>query len=275
VKRLLDVVIASLLILFLSPLLLVVSVWIKLTSRGPVLYKQKRIGRYGRPFAIFKFRTMYQGADRCGPSVTASDDDRITPVGRILRDNKIDELPQLFNVVRGEMSLVGPRPQVPRFVEHFEPELREIVLRVRPGITGSTSLYFRHEERLLTDQEDREGFYIRHILPVKLRMDADYVLARSLRADLGVLIETLRLFSLALLRRIFRLQSGEPYVIPWQEQGNPPAAAPTHFIPLERLDTKVHAIVGEAHNGNGKEHRLEPERREVSYDTGEEHRHRA
>jgi len=174
VKRLLDVGIAALLILFLSPLLIVVSLWVMLTSPGPVLYKQKRIGRNGRPFSIFKFRTMRQDADRCGPSVTASDDDRITPVGRILRDNKIDELPQLFNVVRGEMSLVGPRPEPLRYVAQYD-ERQRLRLIVKPGLTGPAQVAGRgwldFEQRLILELE-----YIQHY---------------SLRKDFSIICRTI------------------------------------------------------------------------------------
>ena len=167
---------------------------VALTSPGPVFYRQERVGRGGKIFQIWKLRTMFlaapSNAGQAEPLVTAQDDPRITPLGRHLRSWKLDELPQLFNVLRGDMSLVGPRPQVPRFVDRFDPGLRRIVLSVRPGITGPTALFFRHEEFLLSGQPNREQFYLSQIMPVKLQMDAEYVCRRSLGFDLQVLADT-------------------------------------------------------------------------------------
>lgn len=191
-SRLRDCAAAVCLLLLGAPVLLWTALAVKISSPGPVFYRQERVGRGGRLFQIWKFRTMAVSAS-AGPSVTAQDDPRITPLGRHLRSWKLDELPQLFNVLRGEMSLVGPRPQVPRFVDCFDPELRRIALSVRPGMTGPAALYFRHEEFLLAGQADREGFYVRHILPIKLQMDAEYVCRRSAAFDLQVLADTLRL----------------------------------------------------------------------------------
>ncbi len=205
-RRLMDIAVALALLVLLLPFFALICLLIVCTSPGLPIFRQKRVGRDGRLFHIYKFRTMHPNADQFGPSVTATDDPRITPIGRRLRDNKLDELPQLFNVLRGDMSLVGPRPQVPRFVEHFEPSLRPVVLAVRPGITGPTTLHFRHEERMLAAQDNREDYYIQRILPTKLAMDAQYVRTRSLRNDMRVLGETVRLFSMALVRR----------VLPWQ-----------------------------------------------------------
>lgn len=206
IRRLLDTGIALTLLILLSPVLILVSLLVLLTSRGFLLYRQKRVGLDGRLFEICKFRTMTAGADRHGPSVTSADDCRITPVGRFLRRSKLDELPQLWNVVKGDMSLVGPRPQVPRFVECFDPSLRQIVLHVRPGITGPTALHFRHEEALLADKTDRESYYIEQILPIKLEMDADYVRNRSLRSDMRILTQTAWMFSLAPVKRALSFQ---------------------------------------------------------------------
>lgn len=202
-RRLLDIFVSFLLLVTLSPIFLIVCAVIAVSSRGWPLYRQNRVGRDGRLFKIYKFRTMYVGADREGPSVTSADDSRVTSIGRRLRDHKLDELPQLLNVLLGDMSLVGPRPQVPHFVEHFDASLRHVVLAVRPGITGPTTLHFRHEEDLLADKPDREGYYIQQILPTKLVMDAHYVQNRSLAQDLCVLRETIWLFTLALARRLF------------------------------------------------------------------------
>lgn len=191
-RRGLDVGGSLLLLTVSAPVLLPAALAVKLSSPGPVFYRQERAGCGGRLFRIWKLRTMRLSAAD-GPLVTAQDDVRITPAGRRLRSWKLDELPQLFNVITGDMSLVGPRPQVPRFVDRFDPERRRIVLSVRPGITGPTALYFRHEEYLLAGQADWEQLYLARILPVKLGMDAEYVRARSLRGDLRVLADTLYL----------------------------------------------------------------------------------
>jgi lipopolysaccharide/colanic/teichoic acid biosynthesis glycosyltransferase len=200
-RRLLDLIISGFLILLLSPIFAYVCWRISRTSPGPVFFRQKRVGRDGQLFNIWKFRTMYVDADRQGPSVTSADDCRVTPIGRWLRDHKVDELPQLINVFTGDMSLVGPRPQVPRFVEHFDTSLRHVVLAVRPGITGPTTLHFRDEERLLADKPNREEYYIQQILPTKLAMDVHYVQTRRLYDDMRVLGETIKLFTIALGRK--------------------------------------------------------------------------
>ncbi len=200
-KRIFDLVISAALILILSLPLLIVAVLVKVTSPGKVFYVQRRVGLNGRYFNVFKFRTMVSDADRSGPLCTAADDDRITPFGRFLRNNKIDEIPQLFNVIRGEMSLVGPRPQVPRFVENFPPDLREVVLSVRPGVTGPTQLHYRDEETLLQDRADREAYYISVLLPRKCRMDYDYVVNRSATSDVAVLLKTAWVVVIGLARR--------------------------------------------------------------------------
>ncbi|MGI4787741.1 MAG: sugar transferase [Janthinobacterium lividum] len=191
-RRLLDFSAALFLLLLCAPVLFWAAIAVKLSTPGPVLYRQKRVGRGGRIFEIWKFRTMFTGP-QSGPCVTAQDDTRITPLGKYLRSWKLDELPQLFNVIRGEMSLVGPRPQVPRFVDCFDARLRRIILSVRPGMTGPTALYFRHEEFLLAGIADRECFYVKHLLPIKMQMDAEYVRIRTLRDDLGILADTLHL----------------------------------------------------------------------------------
>ncbi len=220
-RRSLDTGIALLILIVLSGLLLLVAVLVSCTSHGPLFYKQKRVGRGGKLFEIWKFRTMRPGSDRSGPSVTSADDDRITPVGRFLRNWKLDELPQLWNVVRGDMGLVGPRPQVPRFVDCFDPSLRSIVLHVRPGITGPTALHFRHEESLLANKDDREGFYIEQILPVKLEMDVEYVQNRTLRSDLRILTQTAWMFSVAPVKRVLQAKGRRRHHAP--SHGKPAA----------------------------------------------------
>ena len=206
-KRIFDLVVGSLLLAAFAPLLFLVAILIRRDSSGPALFRQIRIGRNNRPFFIYKFRTMYLDADQQGPQITAGDDPRVTPLGRSLRNCKIDELPQLLNVVRGEMSLVGPRPQVPRFVNAFSPEYRPIVLAVRPGITGPTQLTYRNEEVLLEGQQDREQYYIDKLLPNKCRMDVEYVLNRSVTYDVRVLCETTRIVVRGIYLRVRRRKS--------------------------------------------------------------------
>ncbi|CAD5372623.1 Undecaprenyl-phosphate galactosephosphotransferase [Rubrivivax sp. A210] len=194
-KRLFDLLGAALALLLLAPLLLAVAAWIRLDSPGPVFFRQERVGRHGVPFRIHKFRTMV--ADAGGLPLTVGADPRITRVGAYLRRTRLDELPQLIDVLIGRMSLVGPRPEVPRYVAHYPPGLRERALAVRPGITDPASLEFIDEAVLLAQAADPERQYIEVILPVKLRRAADYAERASLATDLGVLWRTLR----ALLRQ--------------------------------------------------------------------------
>lgn len=162
----------------------------KLDSRGPVFFRQERVGRNFRPFRIFKFRTMVVDAPRLGGQITSGHEDpRITRVGRFLRRWKLDELPQLFNVVCGDMSLVGPRPEVPRYVEMFRDEYKE-VLRVRPGITDLASIKFRDEASLLSGSADPEQTYVKEILPEKLALAREYVARASFGFDLRILFRT-------------------------------------------------------------------------------------
>jgi lipopolysaccharide/colanic/teichoic acid biosynthesis glycosyltransferase len=187
-KRALDLLISILGLLLLSPLLLLLALWIKLDSRGPVLYRGKRVGKDGRPFVMYKFRTMVLGAERTGPAVTYKDDPRITKAGRFLRRTKLDELPQFFNVLRGQMSLVGPRPEDPSYVAFYTPEQR-LVLSVKPGITGRTQLQYRDEASLL-DGEGVDEEYVTRLMPQKLKLDLEYVRTRSLLLDLRILWQT-------------------------------------------------------------------------------------
>ena len=194
-KRSLDFTAAALGLLLLSPLLLGVALLIRLDSRGPVFFRQVRVGRYGHPFRIFKFRTMSHApasAGAPGPQLTVAGDARVTRVGALLRRTKIDELPQLIDVLRGTMSLVGPRPEVPHYVQHYPPESRERVLSVRPGITDFASLRYRNENALLARASDPEREYVDVILPSKLRYALDYVDNASVAGDLRVLGLTLR-----------------------------------------------------------------------------------
>jgi lipopolysaccharide/colanic/teichoic acid biosynthesis glycosyltransferase len=190
-KRLFDLLGATLALLLLAPLLLAVAAAVKVDSRGPVFYRQERVGRHGVPFRIHKFRTMRHGAG--GLPLTVGADPRITRVGAFLRRTRIDELPQFIDVLLGRMSLVGPRPEVPRYVAHYPPGLRERVLAVRPGITDPASLAWIDEGSLLAGAADPEREYIEVILPAKLQRAAEYVERASLATDLAVLWRTLRL----------------------------------------------------------------------------------
>ena len=189
-KRFFDIVVSLLGILITSPILLVVSVLIKLTSKGPVFYKQERIGKDEKPFFILKFRTMVVNADQQGLKITVGGDKRITGVGKFLRKSKLDELPQLFNVFVGQMSLVGPRPEVAEYVSLYNDEQRK-VLSVRPGITDYASVCFRNENEILAEAEDPQKEYIEHIMPLKLRYNAKYIEEMSVWTDLKLIFFTL------------------------------------------------------------------------------------
>ena len=191
-KRMFDVAAALTGLVLLAPLFVVVAVWIRLDSPGPVFFRQERVGRGGVPFRIHKFRTMRVAAESPGPALTIGADPRITRAGAFLRRTKIDELPQLIDVLRGDMSIVGPRPEVPDFVAAYPPELRAKVLRVRPGITDPASLQFRDESTLLARAADPEREYRDVVLPAKLRLAADYVDQASLAGDLRLIASTLR-----------------------------------------------------------------------------------
>ncbi|HEY9025807.1 MAG TPA: sugar transferase [Burkholderiaceae bacterium] len=186
-KRLFDVVSACLGLLVFGLPMLLVALWIRLDSPGPVFFRQERVGRHGKLFRIHKFRTMTMDAEQRGPQLTVGADARVTRVGRVLRANRLDELPQFFDVLAGDMSLVGPRPDVPRYVERWPADLRERVLAVRPGITDPASLTFRDEATLLAQAADPEREYMDVILPRKLALAADYADRASLWTDLAVI----------------------------------------------------------------------------------------
>jgi lipopolysaccharide/colanic/teichoic acid biosynthesis glycosyltransferase len=181
--------IAGLTLIAISPLLAVCAVAIWLEDRGPVFFRQRRIGRNGEPFLLLKLRTMRSSTR--GGSITAGGDSRITAVGKLLRDYKVDELPQLWNVFRGDMTLVGPRPEVPEYVDLSDPRWR-IVLSVPPGITDLASLIYRHEERLLAAHSDVDRFYREWLLPRKLDLSAHYVRTRSFITDTRLIALTLK-----------------------------------------------------------------------------------
>ena len=194
-KRVFDLVVAALALLLLSPLLLAIGLAIRLDSPGPVFFRQERVGRGGRPFRIHKFRTMVHAPAGGGPLLTVGADARITRVGAWLRRTKLDELAQLIDVLEGSMSLVGPRPEVPRYVALYPQGLREQVLSVRPGITDPVSIEFRDEGERLARAADPEREYVERILPLKLERAARYARHATLASDIAVLWRTLRLIA--------------------------------------------------------------------------------
>jgi lipopolysaccharide/colanic/teichoic acid biosynthesis glycosyltransferase len=190
-KRLFDLAFSVICCLFIIPILGIIAAIIKLTSPGPIIFAQTRIGLNKRPFMMRKFRTMVIDAEKLGGHFTQKNDPRITPIGRFLRRTKLDELPQLYNVITGDMSLVGPRPDTPKRVDKYTPEMREI-LRVRPGITSIASLHFRNEESIFDiTQGDPDDFYIKYIAPAKIEIAMAHVRHNSLWFDLQVLLLTL------------------------------------------------------------------------------------
>ena len=188
-KRLFDFTIATLGLILLSPLLLAIAVAIRLSSPGPVFYRGVRSGRYGKPFRVFKFRTMVVDAERLGGPSTGQDDPRITPVGRILRKYKLDELPNLINVVRGEMSLVGPRPEVERYTSQYQGD-EKLILSVRPGITDLSSLQFIDLQSHIGSENVDDNFE-KYVLPEKNKLRVEYVRTHSFLGDLRILFLTL------------------------------------------------------------------------------------
>jgi lipopolysaccharide/colanic/teichoic acid biosynthesis glycosyltransferase len=191
-KRAFDILGSAFGLVVLAPLLLALALLVKLDTPGPVLFRQWRVGRHGRPFRIFKFRTMTHHQSQGEPQLTVAGDARITRTGAWLRRTKLDEIPQLIDVLRGTMSLVGPRPEVPRYVAHYPAALREGALAVRPGMTDPASLDQIDEDRLLAQAADPEREYIDVILPRKLQSAADYAKHASLATDLALLWRTLR-----------------------------------------------------------------------------------
>lgn len=195
-----DILVATTGLLLLLPMMIVIAISIKLTSPGPLIYQAERIGRHGKPFKLLKWRSMIVHADQIGPSITIANDQRITPIGKILRSTKLDELPQLINVLKGDMSIVGPRPESPVYVSRYTAEQRK-VLSVRPGITSPASIRFRHEERLLNGA-DWEAHYIEHIMPQKLALDLDYARRATLWRDIQIILYTLWVIILPYATRI-------------------------------------------------------------------------
>ena len=187
-KRLFDMVCAALGLLVLSPVLLVCALLVGLTSPGGILFRQERVGKDGVPFTIYKFRSMRK--DNAGLKISTSGDSRITPVGRVLRKAKLDELPQLWNVLKGDMSFVGPRPEVKEYTDLYTPEQRQVLL-VRPGITGLASIRYRNENDLLSASADPNRTYIEEVMPAKLALDLEYIPRACVSYDIRLILETL------------------------------------------------------------------------------------
>lgn len=188
-KRVFDIVASFCGIVILFPLIIIVSILIKITSKGPVLFKQVRVTKNGKLFKIYKFRTMRENSEG-NKQITVGKDNRITGIGHILRKTKLDELPQLFNVLKGEMSLVGPRPEVPKYVELYTDEQIEI-LKVPAGITDYASIYFSNESELLGEAENPEEFYIKKIMPYKIELNKKYINEIGIMTDIKIIILTI------------------------------------------------------------------------------------
>ncbi|MFY2951254.1 sugar transferase [Achromobacter xylosoxidans] len=189
-KRLFDICCSALGLLVLLPFLALIAIAIKLDSPGPVFFRQERVGRHGTPFRIHKLRSMRVAQPGAGRQITVGADARITRVGKLIREWKLDELVQLIDVLRGSMSLVGPRPEVPRYVAMYPADLRDEILSVRPGITDLASIRFRNESEILAQAADPEQAYQQVILPEKLKLQQEYVRTRSFLGDLAILIKT-------------------------------------------------------------------------------------
>jgi len=190
-KRLFDIIATLIGSILLLPLIIPIAIWIKLSSKGPLFYIQKRVGVNFKEFNLYKFRSMIVDADMVGPSVTSGDDPRITKVGKIIRRTKVDELPQLLNVLKGDMSLVGPRPEVIKFVKQKKEEYIRI-LKVKPGITDNAAIEFRDEETIMQQYEDKEKAYITIVLPQKIKLYNRYIDQISFVTDVKLILKTLK-----------------------------------------------------------------------------------
>ncbi len=189
-KRVLDIFVALLVLTVLSPIMLLSALLIKITTKGPLFYLQERVGLYGKPFHIYKFRTMVVNADKIGAQITVGErDPRITRVGRILRTTRIDEFPQMLNVLKGDMTIIGTRPEVPRYVKEYSDEMMASLL-MQPGASGVASIAYRYENEMLKDKEDPEQYYIQTILPDKMRINLDYLKKFSIWQDLWLMLRT-------------------------------------------------------------------------------------
>lgn len=191
IKRLFDIGASSIGLILLSPILILIAICIKLDSKGPVFFKQIRVGKNKELFKIYKFRTMVTDAEKLGKQITIGNDTRITKVGTFIRKCKLDELPQLINVLNGDMSLVGPRPEVPKYVELYDDYQKQILL-VQPGITDYASIEFRNESEILGESKDPENKYINDIMPYKIELNLKYIKNISLYEDLKLITRTIK-----------------------------------------------------------------------------------
>jgi len=189
-KRLFDIFFSLLGLILISPFLIIVSIIIKITSEGPVFFLQERLGQYEKPFFIYKFRTMVVNAESLGKQITVKGDTRITKVGKVLRRYKIDEFPQLINVLLGEMSFVGPRPEVKKYVDLYTNDQKEI-FKVKPGITDYASIEYRNENDLLSTVEDPEEYYINTIMQDKIKLNKKYIQKNNLFIDVKIILKTI------------------------------------------------------------------------------------
>lgn len=188
-KRIFDILAAGVLLVLVSPVLLVLGIWIKLDSAGPVIFQQVRITTYGKEFKIFKFRTMVNNADRMGTQVTTKGDARVTAAGKFLRKSRLDELPQLFNILKGEMTFVGTRPEVPKYVKHYTAEMKATLL-LPAGVTSRASIEYKDEERLLENAKDADEVYINQVLPEKMKYNLQAIEEFSLLGDIKTMFDT-------------------------------------------------------------------------------------
>jgi lipopolysaccharide/colanic/teichoic acid biosynthesis glycosyltransferase len=189
-KRIFDFIASLIGLILLSPFLVIIGVLVKISDKGPVFYRSKRVGQNFKPFYLLKFRTMVVNAEELGPSITKGGDQRITKIGKFLRKYKLDELPQLWNVVKGELSLVGPRPEVEKYISFYKDDYKEI-LKIRPGITDYAAIKFRNEEEILSQFEDVERAYIEQVLPEKIKLYKIYLKKVGFLTDLEIIFKTL------------------------------------------------------------------------------------
>jgi len=191
IKKLFDIIFSFLGLILIAPILVIIALLIKLASPGSVFYRGVRIGTYGKPFRIFKFRSMVENAEGLGGPSTAGDDPRLTKIGKFLKKYQLDELPQLINVLKGEMSLVGPRPEVKMYVDMMSEEERKTILSIKPGMTDLASLWNFHESEVLKGSSDPEKTYQEKIRPTKIKLQMEYVKNRSFLLDLKIIIKTI------------------------------------------------------------------------------------
>ena len=191
IKRLFDFIASFYGLILLSPIFVLAALWIKIDSRGPIFFRQERVGFQGIPFRIHKFRTMILDAEKKGKQITVGADSRITTVGNFLRKYKLDELPQLIDVLVGDMSLVGPRPEVPKYIDCYSDDEKHDVLSVKPGITDNASIEFRNENELLANSDEPEATYINEVLPKKIALYRKYVRERSFFGDVAIIFKTI------------------------------------------------------------------------------------